>query len=704
MIREKIKNLFKPKLKLAPGTRFASFLFIACSMVIAAGILWAANMYYNLDTSEVIVGHIERVYNYLRATYGLIVGGSDSQNPASGYKFQVVGDSLFSGNAVIGNVSDTAQELKFVEGGSTPEQYIGLKAPTSLTTNRTYILPNHDTSPPGENYVLTWQSGNQLEWKSLSGAGGGGDITAVGSMTTGDVFAGSSASGQWLGLGSSAGRIAFLDDTTDYINLLDANVGIGTATPGQKLSVAGTFGILEGGSNPSYYTIFQGGDQSANITYTLPTSGPSANDLVLVANSDGTLRWDTAGGIGAGGDVTDVGDCDGPACFTSSGTEGTSLWFYDADGRGQLTIANLTAARTYTLPDATGTIALGTGTENYVAYWTGTNSLGSEQYLSTTRGGTGQNSSSWNGMVKVVGGTWSTTTGTQNYAAYWSDANTIAAEQYLAVSRGGTGAGTFTQYGILYGNGTSALGVTTAGTANQLLISGGGSTAPSWTNIADLITATNGLTESGTTQLTLKLGGTLSETTTISQGDYNMIFNLTGTGDFKVQDAGTDILVVSDDGKIYFKDYPLAESGKQILREAVSIFGFDLPTQCSTACDDEYAQISRTIESYPFSSAESGATRKHKLAIRYATSDTTTSIKFRVYDETTSSYVDQGGGNYDITVSASPGTDLDDGTAVMANVVLPSTSSNDWHLRLQGASDLTVRIYDILLLAYDEIE
>ena len=55
----------------------------------------------------------------------------------------------------------------------------------------------------------------------------------------------------------------------------------------------------------------------------------------------------------------------------------------------------------------------------------------------------------------------------------------------LTVARGGTGATTFTQYGIIYGNGTSALQVTAAGADNQVLIGNTGA-APGWANASTL--------------------------------------------------------------------------------------------------------------------------------------------------------------------------------------------------------------------------
>ncbi|MFH1829421.1 MAG: hypothetical protein ABH871_01420, partial [Pseudomonadota bacterium] len=72
---------------------------------------------------------------------------------------------------------------------------------------------------------------NGTSWVDLTSQGTG-DITAVGSMTSGDAFADASASGNWLGLGVAAGRIEFDDQATDEVNILDAKLGIGTSTPG----------------------------------------------------------------------------------------------------------------------------------------------------------------------------------------------------------------------------------------------------------------------------------------------------------------------------------------------------------------------------------------------------------------------------------------------------------------------------------------
>lgn len=555
-------NLFKPQIKLLKGTRFISFLFISVSVLIAAGILWAANMYYNIDTQEVVIEEVQRVTGILRATAGAIVGGTASQDPATGYGFEVATSTKFSSGDVV--LSAANQVLRFTGGTS---YYTGFKATTALTTTTVYAWPG--TYPAGSGYYLT------------------------------------------------------ADPTT------------------------------------------------------------------------GQMSWGIPSGAG---DITDVGDCPSGACFTPDGA-GNTLYFEGATADINeiiLTAADPNADYTITLPARTGTVALGTSTANYVAYWTDTNTLAGEAQLATSRGGTGADSSAWSGMVRVVGGSWGAVTGNAGYAAYWSDANTVAAEQYLSVTRGGTGAGSFTQYGLIYGNNTSALGVTPVGTANQLLVSNGGVSAPSWSNIADLITATNGLTESGTTNLTIKLGGSLTESTTITQGNFDMIFALTGTGDFRITDGTNNIFQITNDGKVLFgaNNYPIAESGKQILREMIPILGFDLPAQTATT---SYVQISRVLEDYPFSATSSGTTRVHKFIIRYADATTTTSTNWRVYNVTAATTTAT------FTVPPTGSVDLEKGEAYITGSVAIPTNTDDWRLDL-STPGTAIRVYQIFLAAYDQIQ
>jgi hypothetical protein len=114
----------------------------------------------------------------------------------------------------------------------------------------------------------------------------------------------------------------------------------------------------------------------------------------------------------------------------------------------------------------------------------------------------------------------------------------------VSVANGGTGAGTFTVNGILYGNGTSALSVTAAGTNNYILYSNNG--VPAWTN-APTITGTNitGLSASNVSAGTLGVayGGTGAGTLTgVLKGNGTSAFTaMTGSTGYSTywSDANT---------------------------------------------------------------------------------------------------------------------------------------------------------------------
>ena len=135
-------------------------------------------------------------------------------------------------------------------------------------------------------------------------------------------------SGSWtLSLNSSGGtatRVAFWSGSGTlgsnanlYWDNTNSRLGIGTITPGQKLSIEGTLGILEGGNSPTYHSVFQGGDQLADITYTLPVNS-GTNGQVMTTNGSGVLSWSSAGNISGSGTATRVAFWDGATSLNSN--------------------------------------------------------------------------------------------------------------------------------------------------------------------------------------------------------------------------------------------------------------------------------------------------------------------------------------------------------------------------------------------------
>lgn len=77
-------------------------------------------------------------------------------------------------------------------------------------------------------------------------------------------------------------------------------------------------------------------------------------------------------------------------------------------------------------------------------------------------------------------------------------------------------------------------------------LSGGGSSG----SVTLTVNGANGLTVDNVSDA-VELGGTLSKNTTITQGAYNMIYNLNSTGDLIVQDNGVNVFEMRDNGSMY---------------------------------------------------------------------------------------------------------------------------------------------------------
>jgi hypothetical protein len=123
----------------------------------------------------------------------------------------------------------------------------------------------------------------------------------------------------------------------------------------------------------------------------------------------------------------------------------------------------------------------------------------------------------WNGgtIGTAYGGTGLTSFSAANYALYSTSSSALTAGT-LPVAAGGTNVTSFTANGIVYGNGTSALGVTAAGATGEVLIGNTGS-APTWGTLSGAAVTTfqtslNGLTPSTATSGAVTLAGTLGAT------------------------------------------------------------------------------------------------------------------------------------------------------------------------------------------------
>lgn len=148
--------------------------------------------------------------------------------------------------------------------------------------------------------------------------------------------------------------------------------------------------------------------------------------------------------------------------------------------------------------------------------------------------------------------------------------------------------------------------------------------------------------------------------------------------------------------------YRIATSGKQVLREMVPVMGFDLPVQCNTACDSEFATVTRTTEDINFSDPYQGATRKYKFVIRYADANTGSNVTWEV---ATSSNVSS---LASFTVSNSSTIDVSTGETYITGPVSFDPTTNSWFLRVNekagAGTGYDLRIYEVYLAAYDQID
>ena len=294
------------------------------------------------------------------------------------------------------------------------------------------------TSGPSAGYVMQYD-GSKMNWVSTSTLGLGGSGGSINSASSGFIAyyasSGSSISGTSTLFFNSSGQI-----------------GLNTTSPAYTLDINGNFRVTSG----------------LRIgTYSFPTTDGSAG-YVLKTDGSGALTWQAdLAGSGAGGSLW------------ATSSDSLVIYPYDA-GKTVVIGAGATSAPGFIF-EVSGSSLF----DNITAGDITANSLSLSSTLGVSSGGTG--CTSLTGMLKGSGTNLISVTGNTGYSAYWTDANTIGSEQYLATSRGGLGAD-ISAVGageLVYSSSATTYSHLAAGTLGNILVAGGAS-APNWRSTSSL--------------------------------------------------------------------------------------------------------------------------------------------------------------------------------------------------------------------------
>jgi hypothetical protein len=311
-----IKKIFQPRLKLLPGTRLTSFLFIGASVLIAGAILFAANIYYNLDTGEIVMEEIQRVTNVIRATAGLIIGGTASQNPSSGYVFEVVGQSKLATTTIA--TGPLQVNSGFIYGAN--DEYLRL----GVTNDKFEVVKG------GSQYEVCDTSGNCVgQGVGLGGYGSPGQVA----FWTGSTTLSGSNNLFWA---TSTNRLGILTNAPDYP--LDVRGTIRTGGPG----VSGQLRIYSEQGTTDYELVFAATSTMTTTTiYYFPPNYGGPN-YVLTTDGSGNLIWQSVSGVGG---------------LTGSGTQNRLAKWTATQSLGDASILDNATTVIITLTTATTTIS-----------------------------------------------------------------------------------------------------------------------------------------------------------------------------------------------------------------------------------------------------------------------------------------------------------------------------------------------------------
>jgi uncharacterized protein YaiE (UPF0345 family) len=222
-------------------------------------------------------------------------------------RFQVAGGNVSVGGNIIvdTSASGTAGQLQFLNPARTFQTNFRAGAQTA---NISYTLPT--TLAAGAtvtNGVMMSDASGNLSWVAPSNLVGSTAWSLLGN-------AGTNPSTNFLGTTDNQ-ALVFRTSNIERVRVgATGNLGVGTNAPSARLQVAGGNLLVDTSStgnagqlqlmNPArtFQSNFQAGAQTATINYTLPTSAPTANQVLTATAVSGagpvnvTLGWSAASG------------------------------------------------------------------------------------------------------------------------------------------------------------------------------------------------------------------------------------------------------------------------------------------------------------------------------------------------------------------------------------------------------------------------
>jgi len=438
------------------------------------------------------------------------------------------------------------------------------------------------------------------------------------------------------------------------------NVGIGISNPGTKLEVAGDF--LAKGDVRAEKDILAQGNLIVEKDVGIGVKKPA-------------YPLDVKGKIHATGDIcTDLG---GGKCLSQLTT------FVPFFGGG-------------------GGIS-GSGSTNYLPIWTGSTSLGdSIIYQSGSAVGIDTTSPTQKldvaGTVKMLG--FQLPTGAHENYVLTSDASGFGTWQPAPTGTLPTGTigqtlrhdGTgWVANSFLYNTG-SAVGIGTTSTSAKLTVAGSG-----------LFSGPLTISTSTLSQFILKyddnnyLSFAINDEQSLITASKKMVIDSL-TGEVKLADNVNYLYATSSEiwGKTFVSaDATARGKGELIFRQATPIFRFPVPAQTAST---EFVRVSREFSDLNFlPSSISSTTRKYAFLINFADNvPQTASSTWRIFQPTASSTYST------FEFSGQSLSSLEEGVPHLTSIMDLPTS--DWQLEVKVPSGYEIRIYNILLLAYDRVD